>query len=427
MKMMTKEKKKAWQAKLEKTLKDVHDASYVSALIPEAKRNKILLSISSSIKKRKAEIIRENQKDLEQARKNGLNSAMIDRLTLNEERIDQMTDGVKVVANLETPLGKNLYSSKRPNGLKIKRVSVPIGVILIIYESRPNVTVECAALCFKSGNAVLLRGGKEAFFSNQILAAIFSDVLLQNKISPACVSFLKTTDREAVDFLLQKDEMINLVIPRGGKSLIQKVVSCSKIPVIKHFNGVCHIYVDVKADLDKAVDIAFNAKMQRTGVCNAMEALLVHEKIAARFLPIIGKKLQASGCEIRGDAKTRQYIAWAKKAQKDDYGKEFLDKILLVCVVSNVQQAMDHIRLYGSGHTEAIITNHQMTADTFCQQVDASSVMVNASTRFADGFEYGFGAEIGISTDKIHARGPMGLEGLTSYKYIVEGNGQIRK
>lgn len=427
MKNTAKLKKTNEISQVEKTLIAANRASRETSQLSLSLRNKILKSVAAELVKNSAKIIKENKKDLIQAKKDGLSSAMIDRLVINEQRVKQMADGVKTVASLKDPLGEIRAKWKQPNGLEISKISVPIGTILIIYESRPNVTVECASLCLKSGNSVLLRGGKEAFYSNKVLVSIFEKVLKVNGVSSACVSFVKTTNRAAVDYLLQQDRLLNLVIPRGGKSLIEKVVASSKIPVIKHYQGVCHVYVDKKADLKKAVAIARNAKTQRPGVCNAMETLLVHQSVAAKFLPELANVLQADECEVRGDAITKKHIPWAKKAKKTDYGQEFLDKILAVRVVSNLQQAIEHVQQHGSGHTDAIISEDRKALELFTAQVDSSSIMQNASTRFADGFEYGFGAEIGISTDKIHARGPMGLEGLTSYKYVVKGKGQIRK
>lgn len=408
-------------------LDQVKQGAREACRLSAAEKRRILLNVSGELIRKSGLILRENKKDVAAAVKNGLSPAMIDRLTLTPERIRLMSEGVKTVAALKDPVGEVLGSWKRPNGLVISKVAVPLGVILIIYESRPNVTVECASLCLKSGNAVLLRGGKEAFHSNAALAAIFSAVLKRSGVHPGCVSLVKTTERKAVDFLLTRDQEINLVIPRGGESLIRRVAEISKIPVIKHYKGVCHVYVDKQADLKKAEDISFNAKMQRTGVCNAMETLLVHKKIAPAFLKRLGQKLQAAGCEVHGDPLTRKILPWAVKAKPGDYGREWLDKILSIKVVNDIGEAMDHIMRYGSGHTEAIVTKDENAARLFTEQVDSSSVMVNASTRFSDGFEYGFGAEIGISTDKIHARGPMGLEGLMSYKYVVRGNGQIRQ
>ncbi len=422
---MSKLKKNSWEKDLILMLSKVQEASKEASLLSSADKNRILHEVAADMKKAVPNLLAANARDLKAARKNNLNSAMIDRLTLTPARIAQMAEGVKTVAKLEDPIGKLLGKWERPNGLEISRVSVPLGVILIIYESRPNVTVECAALCLKSGNAVILRGGKEAFYTNQVLAALFTRVLKRRKIPEACVSIVKTTDRAAVDFLLHREKEIHLVIPRGGESLIRKVVEMSRIPVIKHYQGICHVYVDEKADLKKAAAIAVNAKLQRPGVCNAMETLLVNRKIAASFLSVLSKSLEGK-CEIRADQEVRRWIPWAKKAKPDDFGREFLDKILAVKVVGGLDEAVKHIGRFGSGHTDAIITENKRTAEKFVLEVDSSSVMVNASTRFADGFEYGLGAEIGISTDKIHARGPMGLEGLTSYKYVVRGDGQIR-
>ncbi len=419
-------KSKIWQKQLETTIREAKEASAVLSQLSAAQKKQVLMDAARDMEKSARRILAENKKDLAQARRDGLNAAMIDRLTLTPARIQAMAQGVRVVAGLPDLIGKTARRWKRPNGLRISRVVVPIGVILIIYESRPNVTVECASLCLKTGNTVLLRGGREAFYSNQILVSIFEKALARRGLPPAGVSFVRTTDRAAVDFLLQQEGKINLVIPRGGEALIRKVSESSRIPVIKHYQGICHVYVDQKADLKKAVAIAYNAKMQRPGVCNAMETLLVHRKVAGRFLPVLGKQLLRDGCEVRGDQPTRKLLPWAKAAQLSDYGYEFLDKKLAVKVVSDVKAAVDHIQTFGSGHTDAIVTEDKRAAALFCNRVDSSSVMVNASTRFADGFEYGFGAEIGISTDKIHARGPMGLEGLTSYKYVVAGNGQVR-
>ncbi|MCB9800294.1 MAG: glutamate-5-semialdehyde dehydrogenase [Candidatus Omnitrophica bacterium] len=415
------------QIQIDRQLKNADAAKYFLQRIPAKAKDKILKEAAREIERSEKKIIRENAKDLKQARRDGLSPAMIDRLTLTPARIKTMADGVRVVAGLEHPVGRVLSSWKRPNQLKISKVVVPLGVILIIYESRPNVTVECAALCLKSANAVILRGGREAFYSNRVLVAVFEKVLTRYGVPKAAVSMIQTTERRVVDYLLKQDHRINLVIPRGGETLIRKVVEQSRIPVIKHYKGICHVYIDKGADLKKGLQIALNAKVQRPGVCNAMETLLVHRKAAAGFLPALGEKLAEAGCEIRGDAQTCRFIPKARKARAGDYGYEFLDKILAVKVVNSLDDALEHIRIHGSGHTDAIVTRDAKAARIFKNEVDSSSVMVNASTRFADGFEYGFGAEIGISTDKIHARGPMGLEGLTSYKYVVEGNGQVRK
>jgi len=420
-------KKQTWQKKLDEKVVAGNVAARSAAAWPLKLRNQILDDAARLLEKESAAILHANQKDLAKARGAGMSSAMMDRLVLNETRIKAMADGVRSVRKLSDPLNKVLYQHRGQDGLKIQRITVPLGVILIIFESRPNVTVECAALALKSGNTVILRGGREAFESNQALVKIFRQVLAKHKLPQATVSFIETTDYETVDYLLTQEGKINLVIPRGGQGLIQSVVQKSRIPVVKHYQGICHVYVDAKADLKMAAAIVENAKLQRPGVCNALETLLVHEKVAAQFLPLVESRLRIGECEVRGDKTTQKYIAWAKTAKADDYGQEFLDKILAVRVVKNLDAAIQHITQYGSGHTDAIITRDLHAAQTFKDKIDSSSVMINASTRFADGFEYGLGAEIGISTDKVHARGPMGLEGLTSYKYVVTGNGQIRK
>ncbi len=402
-------------------------ASQVTASLPASKKNRVLLEVVRLLGRKKNALRRENEKDLRNARKKKLSPVLIDRLTLTPKRIEEMREGVRMVAGLHDPIGRVLAAWRRPNGLKISKVTVPLGVIFIIYESRPNVTSECASLCFKSGNAVILRGGSEAFYSNQILANIYKQALRKHRIPEASVSFVTDTDHRAIDLFLQLEDWLNLVIPRGGESLIRRVARRSRIPVIKHYKGVCHLYVDERADLKQALRVALNAKCQRPATCNAMETLLVHQKVAPRFLPELGRELKKARCEVRGDRKTRQFIPWAKLAGKGDYGKEFLDRILAVRVVPNLDTAIEHIQTFGSAHTDGILTRDRAAARRFVEEVDSSSVMVNASTRFSDGFQYGFGAEIGISTDKIHARGPMGLEGLTSYKYVVEGRGQTRE
>ncbi len=403
------------------------EASRVIAGLKASEKKRLLLEVARLIGKERNAIERANKTDRRNAQKAGLAPAFIDRLTFNSKRIQEMQAGVRAVANLEDPVGKNLARWRRPNGLRISKVTVPLGVIFIIYESRPNVTSECASLCLKSGNAVILRGGSEAFHSNQILARIYQKALGRFHLPKEAVSLVTNLDREAIDLFLKREKEINLVIPRGGEKLIRRVAQHSRIPVIKHYKGVCHLYVDEKADLKKAVRIAFNAKCQRPGTCNALETLLVHRKIAGRFLPLLGRELQKSGCEVRADSPARRILVWAKPAKESDFGQEFLDKILAIRVVPGLGEALLHIQNFGSAHTDGIITENKKAARRFLESVDSSSVMWNASTRFSDGFQYGFGAEIGISTDKIHARGPMGLEGLVSYKYVVEGQGQIRE
>jgi glutamate-5-semialdehyde dehydrogenase len=413
-------------AKLAVKTRAAKRAAAAAAQVSDKQRRRVLLDVARGLERAKSKILTANRRDLAAGRRAGLADAMLERLELTPARIAQMAAGVRAVARLKDPLGRLLDRKRRPNGLKISKVSVPLGVVLIIFESRPNVTVECAALCIRSGNAVLLRGGKEAFHSNRVLAGIFQAALAAAGYPPAWTSFIDTTERKAVDWLLKREEEIDLVIPRGGESLIRKVAAAARMPVIKHYKGVCHVYVDAAADLDMAARIVLNAKLQRTSVCNAMETLLVHKKVAPGLYRRLRAPLAAAECEVRGDAPTRRHLPSAKKARPADYGAEFLDKVFAAKVVDNLAGAVEHIRLHGSGHTEAIVTSNKKAAQAFISQVDSSSVMVNASTRFADGFEYGLGAEIGISTDKIHARGPMGLEGLTTYKYVVEGRGQLR-
>jgi glutamate-5-semialdehyde dehydrogenase len=348
---------------------------------------------------------------------------MLDRLTLTDKRISEMAKGVCEVAALPDPVGTTISEWTRPNGIRIRKVRVPIGVILIIYESRPNVTADAACLCFKTGNAVILRGGSEAIHSNLAIAVAMN----VPGLPPNSITVVPTTDRAAIDELLELDDLINLCIPRGGEGLIRAVAEKSRIPVIKHYKGVCHVYVDREADFDMAEKIVINAKCQRPGVCNAIETLLIDEKIADKFLPRIAKALTENKVELRGDDRTRQLVSNAKPATEDDWYAEYLDLILAVRVVQGVDAAIDHITKYGSAHSDAIVTGNKTTAEKFLREVDSSSVFWNASTRLADGGQYGFGAEIGISTDKIHARGPMGLEELTSYKFVVVGDGQVRE
>ncbi|MFH1800009.1 MAG: glutamate-5-semialdehyde dehydrogenase [Candidatus Omnitrophota bacterium] len=415
-----------WKRELEGVLVGARQAASHAGQESAVFKKRLLFDIASRIEKKAKWLVAENHKDLRKAKGSGFSSAMIDRLTLSEGRVRAMAAGVRAVARLKDLIGRVQARWMRPNGLRLQKVTVPIGVILMIYESRPNVTVECAALCLKSSNVAILRGGREAMASNHALVSIFKESLKRYGLSSFHVNLVTTTEYAALDFLLEKEGRIDLVIPRGGEKLIRRVVEKSRIPVIKHYQGICHVYVDKKADLEKAVAITLNAKLQRPGVCNAMETLLVHQSIAGKFLPIVGNFLRKGGCEVRGDRMACRLIPWAKCAKAADFGHEFLEKILAVRVVKDLEEAIRHIETYGSHHTDAIVTQDKNAAKTFQAKVDSSSVMVNASTRFSDGFEYGFGAEIGISTDKIHARGPMGLEGLTSYKYIVEGNGHIR-
>jgi glutamate-5-semialdehyde dehydrogenase len=399
------------------------DASRALARLDAEEKNSLLRAMADGIEKSADRIQSANAKDLEAGKKAGLSSAMLDRLTLTDKRISEMAKGVREVAALPDPVGKTISEWTRPNGIRIQKVRVPIGVILIIYESRPNVTADAGCLCFKTGNAVILRGGSEAIHSNLAIA----EAMNVPGLPPDSITVVPMTDRAAIDELLQLDELINLCIPRGGEGLIRAVAEKSRIPVIKHYKGVCHVYVDRDADFDMAEKIVINAKCQRPGVCNAIETLLIDQKIADQFLPRVAKALAGQKVELRGDERTRQLVPAAKPATEDDWYAEYLDLILAVRVINGVDEAVDHITKYGSAHSDAIVTRNKATAEKFLREVDSSSVFWNASTRLADGGQYGFGAEIGISTDKLHARGPMGLEELTSYKFVVVGDGQLRE
>jgi glutamate-5-semialdehyde dehydrogenase len=402
-------------------------ASRLLATATGARKNCWLLSAADALEQQTASIIEANRQDLGAAEEGGLASAQIDRLRLTPDRIAAAAAGLRVVAALPDPVGRVLDSNVRPNGLHVHKVAVPLGVIFFIYESRPNVTVDAAGLCVKSGNAVILRGGKEAIHSNAALHALL-DASLQAADLPAdAVQLVTTTDRTAVGQFLKLDHWIDLVIPRGGESLIRRVAKEARMAVLKHYQGNCHVYVDRAADLDMALAILLNAKCQRPGVCNAAESLLVHADIAASFLPRAGEALRGRSVEVRGCPETCRLIPGARPATDEDYAAEFLDLILSVKVVKSLQEAIDHIARYGSHHTEAIVTGDLRAAQEFTSAVDSSAVMVNASTRFNDGYEFGLGAEIGISTDKFHARGPCGLQELCSYKYVVHGTGQVRE
>jgi len=411
---------------IEKIAKQAKDACSLLAKASTDVKNKALLSMARSLEKNASYLQRENKKDIIQAERKGLSAALIDRLRLTSKRIKEMSTCLKEIAELPDPVGEIMKIWKRPNGLKIGKMRVPIGVIAIIYESRPNVTSDCVGLCIKSGNAVILRGGSEAFNSNRAIYNILISAI-KNMIPQEAIQFVPITDRKAVDYLLKLDKYIDLLIPRGGESLIKYVTAKARMPVIKHYKGVCHVYVDRDADLEMAMKICFNAKVQRPGVCNAMETLLVDEKIAQEFLPLMLEKFREAGVEIWGCKRTKKIVPWVKNARESDWYTEYLDLILAVRVVSGVDAAIAHIRKYGSNHSDAIVTEDYETAWKFLEEVDSSAVYVNASTRFTDGYQFGLGAEMGISTDKIHARGPMGLEELTTYKYIIFGNGQIRK
>jgi len=401
-------------------------ASRKLALLSAAEKNAILLAMAESIELQKNSIKEANARDLLAAKQSGLSAAMLDRLELTDERIAAMAGGLREISALKEKVGRSIRKWTRPNGLKIAKVRVPIGVIAIIYESRPNVTADAAGLCIKTANAVILRGGKEAIFSNQAIVKAMCEGGSRKGLPSDAIQFVATTDREAVRELVGLEGLVDLVMPRGGEQLIRAVVENAKVPVIKHYKGVCHIYVDESANLDMAINIIENAKCQRPGVCNAVEKVLVHEKIAARFIPIMVEKLNAKNVELRGDEASRSFAGVIKAANEEDWHAEYLDLILAVKVVKSVRAAVEHINHYGSHHSDAIITESGKARKIFMQEVDSAVVYANASTRFTDGGEFGMGAEIGISTDKLHARGPMGLEELTTYKYVVSGNGQVR-
>src|SRR3989338_8804194 len=404
--------------------KKAKNASYELAVLSGAIKNRALIRMAGSLKAKSKEILLANKKDLAKAR--GLSKAMRDRLSLNEARIRLMADSLREVAGLKDPVGEVIEGGLRPNGLWIQKVRVPIGVVAIIYESRPNVTSDCIGLCLKSGNVCILKGGSEAINTNRVIYQILKNAAVESGIPDEAINFVDTTEREALTELLGLSDSIDLVIPRGGEGLIRFVQDYSKIPVIKHYKGVCHTYVDRCADLKMAEEICFNAKTQRPGVCNAMETLLVHNEASCDFLPGMIKRYTQAGVEIRGCAKTIKLVRGIKKAKELDWSVEYLDLILSVKVVDSLDQAIKHINHYGSHHSDSIITEKYDNAREFLNKVDSACVYVNASTRFTDGYEFGMGAEIGISTDKLHARGPMALQELTSYKYMIFGNGQIR-
>jgi glutamate-5-semialdehyde dehydrogenase len=394
--------------------------------VTTTEKNNALLQMADELEKNCKFLLAENAKDVVIAKKSGISRAMLERLTLKQDTIEQMARGLREVAALPDPVGKVTSMWRRPNGLLVGRMRIPLGVIGIIYESRPNVTVDAAALCLKAGNAVILRGGSESIKSNLAVASNLQGVLCKTSLPVNTIQVIPLTDREAVSAMLQLDEYIDLIIPRGGEELIRAVVAQSKIPVLKHYKGVCHIFVDAHADMDMAVNVCLNAKTQRPGVCNAMETMLVHKDIAGKFLPQAAKKLKKAGVVIRGCEKTKLILKNIEKANEKDWYTEYLDLILAVKVVENIDEAIAHIEKYGSLHTESIITNDYANSQRFLNEVNSSTVLVNASTRFSDGFELGLGAEIGISTTKLHAFGPMGLEELTTTKFIIYGNGQVR-
>ncbi len=415
------------KAYMRQTGQQARAASRLLAQADTAAKNSALEAIAQAILDGKAALQEANARDIERARKDGLDNASIDRLTLSDKVINGMAEGLRQIAQLSDPVGEIEDMSFRPSGIQVGKMRVPLGVIGIIYESRPNVTADAAGLCLKSGNAAILRGGSEAIYSNQAIAACVQAGLKAAGLPDTAVQVVETTDRAAVGELITMKDYVDVIVPRGGKGLIERVSNEARIPVIKHLHGVCHVYIDDEADIEKAIRIADNAKTHRYGVCNAMETLLVAQGIAGKVLPPLCKIYLDKGVELRGDDAARAIVKEMKSASEEDWSEEYLAPILAIRVVPDMDAAIDHIARYGSQHTDSIVTENYTRAMRFLREVDSSSVMVNASTRFADGFEYGLGAEIGISTDKIHARGPVGLEGLTSQKYIVLGNGQIRK
>lgn len=414
---------------VERLARRAKQAAYAVAAAPSAVKNRALLAMAGGLERRQREILAANGRDMARARAAGVTGALLDRLLLNPKRIREMAQGLRDVAKLPDPVGKVMASWRRPNGLVIRKVRVPIGVIAIVYEARPNVTADCAGLCVKAGNAVILRGGSEAIHSNRAIHRALDAAARRAGLPAGAIQIVSTTDRRAIGRLLSLVGWVDLVIPRGGEGLIREVVAKAKVPVIKQYKGICHTYVDSPADLKMAEEICWNAKVQRPGVCNAMETLLVHRAAAPRFLPAMARRYARAGVELRGDERTRRILKGlpVKKATEKDWATEYLDLILSVKVVGSLEEAIRHIRRYSSSHSDAIVTTDKRHADRFLREVDSACVYANASTRFTDGGQFGMGAEIGISTDKIHARGPMGLEELTTYKYVVKGAGQVRR
>ncbi len=410
---------------MQEFLKKAKDASTVLASLQPSKKNDLLNKMADALNKNTKEIVEINKKDMEYAKKNNLSSALQDRLLLDETRVAAMADSIREIAALKEPINRILDGWRVDSGLNIQKVTVPIGVIGIIYESRPNVTSDTAALCFKSSNVCVLKGGKEAQNSNEIIAKILQDVLVSNDLPKEFISLLPDSSREGVNFMIKQDKYVDLIIPRGGEGLIKHVSKNATVPVVKHDKGLCHTYIDKDADIKKAIEVSFNAKCRRAGICGAMETLLVHEEIATEILPKLKEQFDLFETELRGCEKTR-YIIECNEANDEDFNTEYLDNILSIKVVKNDNEAIAHVRKYGSGHSEAIITQNYTTAENYLNSIDAACVYLNASTQFTDGGEFGFGAEVGISTNKLHARGPMGIEGLTTYKYKIYGNGNTR-
>ncbi|WP_205967673.1 glutamate-5-semialdehyde dehydrogenase [Paraglaciecola sp. 20A4] len=406
--------------------KNAAQAAKVLAVLDEKTKNIVLQDMADALRANAEEIYAANAIDLAQAEKDGLGAAMIDRLTLNAERVESMALGIETIVALPDPAGQERVIGERPNGLKISKMRIPLGVVCMIYEARPNVTADAGALCFKSGNGVILRGGKEALGSSKAIAGVLQDVLKKHNLPVELITVVPNPDRELMMELMQQSDYIDVIIPRGGEGLIRYVTDNSKIPVIQHFKGVCHLYIDKDADLQTAIDILVNGKTHRTGVCNALEGLIVHKDIADEFLPLAAAALQSKQVKVNASAKAATYFDNATVIQDDEFGVEYLDLEIAVGIVDDIDAAFDHISRFGSHHTEVICTTNEITAKRFQRSVDASVVMVNASSRFSDGSELGLGAEIGIATSKLHAYGPMGLESLTAEKYLVSGTGQIR-
>jgi glutamate-5-semialdehyde dehydrogenase len=406
--------------------REARAASRLLGAVDTGRKNAALLAIADAIEGARDALRRENERDLEAGRSGGLSGALLDRLELGDARIDAMAEGLRQIAALPDPVGEITDLNYRPSGIQVGRMRVPLGVVGIIYESRPNVTADAAGLCLKSGNAAILRGGSEAIHSNRAIAGCIQAGLNASGLPSAAVQVVDTTDRAAVGELIRLSAYVDVIVPRGGKGLIQRISDEAKVPVIKHLDGVCHTYIDADADAEMAVKLSVNAKTQRYGTCNTMETLLVAEDIAATVLPRLRCEFDAAGVELRGCVRTQSLLPGIGQAQESDWNAEYLAPILAIRVVADLDDAMDHIARYGSGHTDAIVTRDYGRARRFLREVDSSSVMVNTSTRFADGFEYGLGAEIGVSTDKLHARGPVGVLGLTTQKFVVMGDGQVR-
>lgn len=419
--------KKPKTQNMESIAKKVKSAALTLGLIDSQEKNKALKLMAQSLLDHQDYLLQENKKDLTSAEKEHYSKALIQRLSLTEKGIKQMAVSLKEAARLSDPIGQLIKSFRRPNGLMIKKIRVPIGVVAIVFESRPNVTSDCLGLCLKSGNAVILKGGREAFYSNRAIFKVLMDAVKKSSIPQEAFYLIDSTDRASFQALLSLDQYVDMIIPRGGEELIRFVVDHTRIPVVKHYKGLCAVYVSSHADLNMAHQVCLNAKIQKPGVCNAMETMLVHQDVAQRFLPIIVSEMQEAGVEIRGCPLTQKIVkSKIVAATTSDWETEFLDLILAVKVVENTQAAIDHINQHGSHHSDAIITDDKKEAAIFLQAIDSACVYVNASTRFTDGYQFGFGAEIGISTDKLHARGPMALEELTTYKYLISGKGQIR-